>query len=722
MADLSKYPGDIDTFTAVADNVDYVEAVHVNQLNEAVHNVETELGINPKGSYSSMKARLEGIEADVSGKAGKVSGATPGNLAALDSGGNLTDSGHSPSEFTQSFLGLSDTPESYTGASGKYARVRQDETGLEFDLASSADEKVKADGADPAAGYLSEKVDGSSIEVNAAAHVLRVKDDGITVDKLAHDLDASGIGFKSADSDKLDGYDASAFAASSHQHSAADVTSGTLSTDRFSAYDDLTAESKIGTGSTQVSAGDHTHAQLHDSATVSDSNTINFGLTGQQITGDVITQMSITADASGLKLDGDEAAPGNNQVYGTDGAGAKGWKDDPSGGSSDGWIDTGDTWSQYSEAFTFPGSGVSVAFTATAPGGRLTVANTTGFDVGQRVKLVSDGGGTTYTNVTQIVTNQYIYVTSHSGHNTSNASISGTRRVLTVADTYGFYVGQLVNVISTAGNQVNIISAISEDTSITVANAHTVFHNDSADFLISPIVTLANSNNTYVAAVITTGDETGKYLPGRKVKFTQGGGTMYGIVLDSRLEPDDEADTVITLFGGEDNAITDGAITDPYYSREASPDGFDRTPSKWALLFTNTTTRSKTSPSANTWYGGTNAWTSGTAINLLTPIGTWWMQFAMPAGLANGSAANLKFNCCLSANLSSSSHQSLTGGITSVTSLETSTRHFGRSLITTTAATLWYWLCRTPTSSIATMYGSLSDFGGVEIRADCPWV
>jgi hypothetical protein len=44
-------------------------------------------------------------------------------------------------------------------------------------------------------------------------------------------------------------------------------------------------------------------------------------------------QMSITADGSGLKLDGDAGSPGNNQVYGTNGSGVKGWKADPAGGS-----------------------------------------------------------------------------------------------------------------------------------------------------------------------------------------------------------------------------------------------------------------------------------------------------------------------------------------------------------------------------------------------------
>lgn len=50
----------------------------------------------------------------------------------------------------------------------------------------------------------------------------------------------------------------------------------------------------------------------------------------------VKVQQSITKDASGLKLSGDITSPGNNQVYGTDGSGVKGWKADPAGGSS-GW-------------------------------------------------------------------------------------------------------------------------------------------------------------------------------------------------------------------------------------------------------------------------------------------------------------------------------------------------------------------------------------------------
>ena len=43
---------------------------------------------------------------------------------------------------------------------------------------------------------------------------------------------------------------------------------------------------------------------------------------------------SIEVNTGELQLVGDEASPGNNKVYGTDGAGVKGWKDDPAGGSA----------------------------------------------------------------------------------------------------------------------------------------------------------------------------------------------------------------------------------------------------------------------------------------------------------------------------------------------------------------------------------------------------
>jgi hypothetical protein len=91
------------------------------------------------------------------------------------------------------------------------------------------------------------------------------------------------------------------------------ITAGTLNTSRFSAYDDLTTESKIGTGSTQVAAGDHTHTTLDalavDSLAVGGADAPSSGVGAL---GDIATSGSVraasavltTADINGGTIDG----------------------------------------------------------------------------------------------------------------------------------------------------------------------------------------------------------------------------------------------------------------------------------------------------------------------------------------------------------------------------------------------------------------------------------
>jgi hypothetical protein len=108
MSGTSGYPDSIDNYGVVADNVDYVEAGHINQLNDAVHKIETELGTDPKGSYNSVKDAIDS-------KASKVSNPTNGNFAALNSSGDITDSGHKDSDYadavhTHDYSDLEDLP------------------------------------------------------------------------------------------------------------------------------------------------------------------------------------------------------------------------------------------------------------------------------------------------------------------------------------------------------------------------------------------------------------------------------------------------------------------------------------------------------------------------------------------------------------------------------------------------------------------------------------
>jgi hypothetical protein len=91
---------------------------------------------------------------------------------------------------------------------------------------------------------------------------------------------------------------------------------------------------------------------------------------------DVKTQMSITSDASGVKLSGDAASPGNSKLYGTDGSGVKGWQSQPTGttdlsisGSSSPLTINSSTGTDITAT---AGTGISLAGTS----GNMTITNT----------------------------------------------------------------------------------------------------------------------------------------------------------------------------------------------------------------------------------------------------------------------------------------------------------------------------------------------------------
>ena len=72
-------------------------------------------------------------------------------------------------------------------------------------------------------------------------------------------------------------------------------------------------------------------------AIVGNTDSINLSFSGSAITADANVFGSIVTDGSGIHLDNDSATPGNSKYYGTDGAGAKGFYDLPSGGGGISW-------------------------------------------------------------------------------------------------------------------------------------------------------------------------------------------------------------------------------------------------------------------------------------------------------------------------------------------------------------------------------------------------
>jgi len=109
-----------------------------------------------------------------------------------------------------------------------------------------------------------------------------------------------------------------------------------------------------------------------------DSNTLDWTYNdpSNQLTAEVKTQMSLTSDASGIKLSGDSASPGNSQYYGTNGSGVKGYYALPGGGGTPGGSNT---QLQYNNSGVFGG---------------ITGATTDGTSVTlNSPKLTGSGGG-----------------------------------------------------------------------------------------------------------------------------------------------------------------------------------------------------------------------------------------------------------------------------------------------------------------------------------------
>ena len=77
---------------------------------------------------------------------------------------------------------------------------------------------------------------------------------------------------------------------------------------------------------------------------------------------------------------------------------------------------------------------------------------------------------------------------------------------------------------------------------------------------------------TYASATTFTisGDTTGKYSKGDKIKFAQGTTKYFYIIGVSYGTPN----TTITVTGGADYTIANATISSPYYSKQNSPNGF----------------------------------------------------------------------------------------------------------------------------------------------------
>lgn len=150
-----------------------------------------------------------------------------------------------------------------------------------------------------------------------------------------------------------------------------------------------------------------------------------------------------------------------------------------------------------------------------------------------------------------------------------------------------------------------------------------------------------------VAADVTT-----KYSPGMRVKFTQSSTVKYGII--TAVSTYSGGNTTITVLmsmtsGTVDNSgLANSAISANYYSVVKAPQGFPASPLRWTVELTDTTQRTQTNPTANTWY-------NVGSLSLSVPIGVWDLSFgAIPGTTKNPSTVASAFVALSTANNSAS--------------------------------------------------------------------
>jgi len=148
----------------------------------------------------------------------------------------------------------------------------------------------------------------------------------------------------------------------------------------------------------------------------------------------------------------------------------------------------------------------------------------------------------------------------------------------------------------------------------------------------------ANETWTYASADDPTytftisGDKTGKYSAGMRIKLTQTTAKYFIITAVSYSSPN----TTVTVYGGTDYDLANAKITSPYYSMVKAPHGFPLNPAKWTETTSSTSDLLQSNPTPGSWYN-----LSG--MSLSVPIGCWNVRYFLNAqtwdndGLSNSS-------------------------------------------------------------------------------------
>ena len=218
----------------------------------------------------------------------------------------------------------------------------------------------------------------------------------------------------------------------------------------------------------------------------------------------------------------------------------------------------------------------------------------------------------------------------------------------------------------------------------------------------------------YVTGNVTSNPD---YRAGNKVKCTNNSTTFYGFIVQVGTYDSGNNRTPVDIYGGTDYDLANSAITAPYISKIKNPDGFPLNPDKWTVKTTDSSDRTQSSPTTNTWY-------NLGSLSITIPIGLWHVSYKVLARVSRTSSTSTNMASTLSTANNSESDAEMTTFVTlngaSGSLVILVTQHCLSKIFSLTSKTTYYLNARTTAG--ATDIGHRGDVGTTVIRAVCAYL
>lgn len=208
------------------------------------------------------------------------------------------------------------------------------------------------------------------------------------------------------------------------------------------------------------------------------------------------------------------------------------------------------------------------------------------------------------------------------------------------------------------------------------------------------------------------GDFREKYFVGMKLRLVQTS-TKYFIITKVGYAA---GSTTVTVYGGTGYDLTSATIEEPHYSCLKAPKGFPLNPASWTASVLNTGGGYKNNPVQNTWYGGTNDFTSGADITLDVPIGCWHLSYKCTMQI-NEPNVNMNVQATLTTDPAGDGAEDFVlwgGGRSAVFTMNIG---YAYAYVDLSSKTTYYALVKTPTASI-----DMIGLSAVAIKAVCAYL